>query len=157
MSEKKYYTIIKVIPNNVLFDLHPLLNSQMTRHIFLTNSAPKQILPLEWALGVFQDPDVYNMYKKGYFTFDDNESIVKDAFEAGVYFGEELDFTPAKANQSGEILEILKAGNRANILKAIDNYGKDVVKDVAITYVDNLTQGVISMLENVLNTQLVLD
>lgn len=157
MSENKNYMLIKVAPQDVLFDLHPISNMGLTRRIYLSSKNTKQALPKDWALGVFQDDGIFQMYKQGIFTFDDNESIVKDAFEAGVYFGEELDFTPAKSNQNDEILAVLKTGNRANILKAIDSYGQDTVKNVAILNIENLTQGVISLLENTLKTQLIID
>lgn len=157
MSEQKYYTLIKVTPNDVLFDLHPISNIGLTRRIYLDKNKTKQPLPLDWALGVFQDDGVYSLYKQGAFTFDDNEGIAKDAFEAGVYFDEKLDFTPAKVDDTKEILATLKAGNRANIIKIISEKGKEKVRDVAAIHVQELTQGVVSMLENLLGVQLVLD
>ena len=72
MSEQKYYTLIKVTPNDVLFDLHPISNIGLTRRIYLDKNKTKQPLPLDWALGVFQDDGVYSLYKQGAFTFDDN-------------------------------------------------------------------------------------
>jgi len=159
MSEEKtkYYTLIKVTPNDVLFNLHPVSNISLTRRIVLNKDKTKQPLPLDWALGVFQDDGLYNMYKQGIFTFDDNDGIAKDAFEAGVYFDDKLEFTPAKPETSNEILVVLKSGNRANINKVIEKYGKEAIKEVAALHVNDLTQGVIGMLENVLNVQLVLD
>ena len=88
------------------------------------------------------------MYKKGYFTFNDNEGLVKLAIENNVYFDEVLDFTPAKESTNAEVLAVLKAGNRNNILKAIDKYGEEKVKEVAISNVQELTNGVTNMLEN---------
>lgn len=157
MSENKNYTLIKVAPQDVLFDIHPVSNMGLTRRIHLTARNTKQALPRDWALGIFQDEGVFQMYKQGVFTFDDNDSIVKDAFEAGVYFDETLDFTPADTKQNDKILTVLKSGNRSNILKAVETYGADTVKNVAVLNLKNLTQGVISMLESTLNTQLVLD
>lgn len=157
MSDNKNYTLIKVAPQDVLFDIHPVSNMGLTRRIHLTSRNTKQALPKDWALGVFQDEGVFQMYKQGIFTFDDNDSIVKEAFAAGVYFDEALDFTPADVKQNDKIYAILKTGNRVNILKAIETYSADTVKNVAIQNLKNLTQGVISMLESTLNTQLVLD
>lgn len=161
MSEQaqaqKYYTLIKVTSNDVLFNLHPISNISLTRRIFLNSGKVKQPLPLDWALGVFQDDGIYNLYKQGAFTFDDNEGIVKDAFAAGVYFDDKLDFTPAKPDDSNEIFATLKAGNRANILALIEEKGKQRVQDVAAVHVNELTQGVVRMLESILNVQLILD
>lgn len=157
MSEQKYYTLIKVTPNDVLFDLHPVSNISLTRRIYLDKNKTRQPLPLDWALGVFQDDSVYHLYKSGAFTFDDNDGIAKDAFEAGVYFDEKLDFVPAKVDDSKEILAVLKSGNRANINKMVEQKGKQKIIDVAALHVDELTQGVINLLESLLNVQLVLD
>ena len=69
---------------------------------------PQQVLPLDWALGIFLDNSIYNLYKEGTFTFNDNEGIVKAAIEAGVYFDETLDFTPVKEDVTPKILKVLK-------------------------------------------------
>ena len=97
------------------------------------------------------------MYKKGIFTFNDNEGIVQAAREAGVYFDETLDFTPVKEDVTPTILKALKSGVRADILKTIKDYGDDLVKNVVVKYADDLTTGVISMLENHWHIQLTMD
>lgn len=153
----KNYKLIKTSPNEVLIELHPISNMALTRRIHLTNKAPQCALPEDWALGIFQDSALYQMYKMGYITFDDNDSIVKAAYENGVYFGEALDFTPAKPNRSEEILTILKTGNRRNIENALTTYGAELIRDVAIANIGGLTQNVIAMLENLLNVQLIPD
>ena len=56
-----------------------------------------------------------------------------------------------------EILEVLKEGNRMNIANLIKNRGADTVKDVAILNLKDLTQGVVSYLEDMLHTQFVVD
>lgn len=142
------FTITKTTSSDVLFILHPLSNPLLSKVISLTDRTPKQNLPGDWALGVFTDSNLYYMYKKGYFTFNDNEGLVKLAIENNVYFDEVLDFTPAKESTNAEVLAVLKAGNRNNILKAIDKYGEEKVKEVAISNVQELTNGVTSMLEN---------
>ena len=102
------------------------------------------------------DQGNYTLYKKKYVTFNDNDELVKLAVESGIWF-ETVDFTPAKEDQSQKILEVLKSGNRAGIMSLIDTYGKDLVAEVATHNVDELTTAVVSMLENLLKTQLVID
>lgn len=157
MSEIKSFKITKAIPGDVIFILHPVSNPAISRQVHLSTRTPSQILPLDWALGVFLDNGIYAMYKKGIFTFNDNDALVKAAYENGVYFGEELDFTPSSEKDSGEILTILKSGNRAEIMKARDTYGSDKVKEVAIANVKDLTTSVVNMLENLYHIQLVID
>lgn len=157
MSEMKTFTIKKTIPGSVLFTLSPLSNQSLRKEIYLTTRMPQQVLPEDWALGIFLDNSLYEMYKKGIFTFSDNKGVVEAARAAGVYFDEVLDFTPAEDNNVGKILKVLKSGVRADILKAITNYGDDLVKDVVITHANDLTTGVITMLENHWHVQLTMD
>lgn len=153
----KNYVLTKTTPNEVLFNLHPVSNMGLTRRIYLTKNNPKVALPEDWALGVFQDEGVYTMYKNGYFTFDDNESIAKAAYENGVYFDDKLDFEPASIDRDKIILEALHKGNRTEILSLVDKYGNGLVQDVAIANLGDLSQAVIKMLENILKVQLVVD
>lgn len=157
MSEIKTFTIKKTVPGSVLFTLSPMSNQALKKEIYLTSRMPQQVLPLDWALGIFLDNSVYSLYKQGIFTFNDNDGIVKAAQEAGVYFDETLDFTPVKEDVTLKILKVLKSGVRADILKAIKDYGDDLVKNVVIQYANDLTTGVISMLENHWHIQLTMD
>lgn len=156
MSENKVFTVKKTTPGAVLFKVSPLSNPGLRREIYLTNRLPQQTLPLDWVLGIFIDNAAFNMYKKGLFTFTDNEGAIQAAQDAGVYFGE-IDFTPAKEDPTNTILKTLKSGVRGEILKAIQNYGDDVVKDVVVANISSLTNGVITMLENHWKIQLTLD
>lgn len=157
MSETKVFKIKKTTPGNVLFILHPISNPMLTKEIYLTDRRPFQFLPMDWALGIFMDDGNYRLYKKGMFTFENNDELVKAAYEAGVYFDEKLDFTPVKEDNDKEILAILKSGNRASIDKAIKDFGRDLIIKVAASNVDSLNTGVVRMLESLLKVQLVID
>lgn len=153
----KVYKMKKVIPGDLLIVLRPLSNPMISREIFLTDRNPNQMLPLDWALGVFMDNGIYNMYKNGMFTFENNEALVKAAYEAGAYFDEALDFVPVKEDNSKIIFEILSSGNRAKIIKAIDDYSKESVLAVAVDKVESLSTGVVQLLESILKVQLTMD
>lgn len=153
----KVYKMKKVIPGDLLMILHPLSNPMISREVFLTDRNPNQMLPLDWALGVFIDNGIYNMYKNGMFTFENNDALVKAAYEAGAYFDETLDFVPVKEDNSKIIFEILSSGNRAKIIKAIDDYGKESVLAVAVDKVESLSTGVVQLLESILKVQLTMD
>ncbi len=158
MSEAiKTFTIKKTVPGSVLFILSPLSNQALKKEVYLTERMPQQVLPLDWALGIFLDNNIYGMYKKGIFTFNDNKGIVQAAREAGVYFDEVLDFEPVQDDITPKILKVLKSGVRGDILKTIKEYGDDLVKNVVIQYANDLTTGVVQMLENHWNIQLTMD
>ena len=158
MSEAiKTFTIKKTVPGSVLFILSPLSNQALKKEVYLTERMPQQVLPLDWALGIFLDNSLYSMYKQGIFTFNDNKGIVQAAREAGVYFDEVLDFEPVQDDITPKILKVLKSGVRGDILKTIKEYGDDLVKNVVIQYANDLTTGVVQMLENHWNIQLTMD
>lgn len=157
MSVVKNFQIIKTVPGTVIFNLHPISNPTLSRRVMLTNQNPKQSLPLDWALGIFADAGTYSLYQNKSFTFDNNEAIVKAAFENGVYFDDKLDFEPAQLDRTETIFAVLQGGNRQAILKLIDEEGSDAVKDVAIAKADNLTNGVNKMLESIFKIQLTVD
>lgn len=157
MSEIKSFKMTKAIPGDVVFTLHPASNPSINRVVHLTSRTPSQVLPTDWALGVFLDNGLYEMYKTGVFTFDNNEGLVKTAYESGVYFGEVLDFVPSNTDDGDKILAVLKKGNRTEIMNARETYGSDKVKNVAIANVGSLTTAVVAMLENIYHIQLVAD
>ena len=160
MSEvikNKNYKIIKTTPDSVLFHLHPVSNPILTREVYLTGKHTEQAVPEDWALGVFADAGIYELYRKGLITFDRNEDITKAAFEAGVYFDDQLDFEPAKPETSDEIAKILKSGNHQQITEAITKYGEETVKNIAIVEATNLPVNVVKMLENIFKVQLIMD
>lgn len=154
MSEnQKNYVLYKTTPMSVLFILHPYSNPGLQRRVYLTDQNPKVALPQDWALGVFQDEEVFRLFRNKCITFDNNEGITKAAFEAGVYF-EELDFKPAEIDRSEKILATIKAGNHSKILKVIEEEGKDVVAQVAAKHLGELSTTIVKMLESALKVQL---
>lgn len=158
MSETvKTFVLKKTVPGSVLFTLSPMSNQALKKEIYLTSRMPQQVLPLDWALGIFLDNSLYSMYKKGIISFSDNRAIVQAAREAGVYFDEALDFAPVTEDRTPKILGILKSGVRTEILNAIKTYGDELVKSVVVKYANELTTGVISMLENHWHIQLTMD
>ena len=155
-AKKNYFKITKTTTDDVVFLLSPINNSGMSKTIHLTRRTPSMTLPLDWALGVFLDDALFNMYRNGYFTFDDNDALVIAAEDAGVYFGE-LDFTPVTEDHTEKIFGILQAGNRQDILAAIKEFGTNKVKEVAIARVNFLTTNVVLMLESIFGIQLTMD
>lgn len=155
--EQKVFKIKKTIPGNVLFILHPVSNPLLTKEIYLTDKRPFQYLPLDWAMGIFVDDGNMKLYEKGMFTFENNDELVKAAYAKGYYFGEVLEFTPAKEDNEKEILAILMSGNRQSINKAITDNGKDMIIQVAAAHINELNTGVVRMLEGMLKVQLTID
>ena len=70
---------------------------------------------------------------------------------------ESLDFEPVSEDTIGKILKTLKSGVRADIMRSIKDYGDDLVRDVVIKHAQDLTTGVVTMLENHWHIQLTMD
>ncbi len=154
MSEvfNKTIKMINTTPNLIIFNLSPYDNPSNVRLIKLgaTNLNKAIVMPISLALGVFTNPDVYRLFKKGYFTFDHTDELLTAAREASLYFAEELDFVPADEKTNETILTRLQKGNRAAIEAAVKEFGKDRVMDVARANLANLTTGIKVMLEQTL-------
>lgn len=154
MSEllQKTIRMINTTPNLIIFKLSPYDNPSNVRVIKLGagNTNKAIVMPMSLALGVFTNDEVYRLYKKGYFTFDKNEELLKAAQEENLYFADELDFTPADQKTNETILIQLQKGNRSAIEGAIKEFGKDRVMDVARANLDKLTVGVKTVLEQTL-------
>ena len=155
--QKKVFRLRKVVPNDLIIRVYQYDNPQINRFIKMTDRNPYQMLPWQWALSIFMDEGNYNLYKKGYITFDKNDELVKLAYEMGAYFDDKLDFTPAREDNENVVVSVLKAGNRSNIMNAIQKYGRSFVQHVAVTHRDELSAGVVSMLESILQVQLFVD
>lgn len=157
MPENRNFVLIKTTPNDVLFTIASVENPAATREIYLTKQHARQPLPADWALNIIANPSLYSMYKKGLITFDDNEALIKLAYERGYLFDESLEFTPASPKDSDTILAVLKAGNKSKIEECIKQFGKDKVEAVAIAHLQELTQNVIITLEKLFGVQLIMD
>ena len=81
-EEKKSFILKKTTAGEVFTYVSPMSNPTVSRVIHLTDRVPQQILPLDWALGFIIDQGNYSLYKKGYVTFDDNDSLAKAAIDA---------------------------------------------------------------------------
>lgn len=155
--QRKSFRMKKLVPGDVILAVHPFSNPELKKIVRLTNRNPYQVLPLDWALGIFMDSSNYNLYKQGYITFDHNEELVRAAYEAGAYFDDELDFTPAKEDNEEVIFQMVKGGNRAQLQSAVEKYGRDRVLSIVISRRDELSVAVVSMCESFFKTQLIMD
>ncbi len=157
MSENRFFKIIKTTPDQVMFVLHSVNNPSLNKLVRLTDRIPEQTVPVDWALDLFLNEENYQLFKNGCITVNDVQGLTEAAIKAGVYFGAELDFVPAKVEDSKQILAIVKSGTRSKILDAIKTYGEERVKTVVVSNVSELTSGVIQMLEGIFKIQLTMD
>jgi len=144
--EQSYFVITKTVPGTVIFDLSPITNTEQHRIIKLTEKMPSTRLPKDWALGVFLKVEVFDMYKKGIFTFDNPDEVTKLAIEEQVYFGDKLEFTPRSKDYLDKILTVLKQAQKNQILEYLAK-DRDLVLSIAQEHLDELSNGTISLIE----------
>ncbi|MFA6377603.1 MAG: hypothetical protein WCW63_03150 [Acholeplasmataceae bacterium] len=154
----KYIKVIKTCPGNLTITIvNPL--TRVSQRLRFRSDQKEQFLPIEWASYVYTDTagGAYKMFRNGYFTFDDVESVKEYAASHGWLMGD-VDFEPINANYEAEILTALKGGKKS----LIEVYFKDTKKQEDLTRVarDNigeLTQGVIKLIEDTLKVTLRVD
>lgn len=156
VSEGKAFKITKAVPVRVCFSLSSFANPSVSKFIDLTHRKPSIVVPLDYALGLFTDEGNYKLLQKGIITVSNKEKLLKQAVEVGAIF-DEIELPEVSEKDPVNILETLKAGKRSEIDAVIAKYGDDKVKQVAFAYKQELTQGVIAMLESKWKVQLSMD
>ena len=150
-----YVKIIKTCPGNLVVTItNPF--TRISQRLEFDSAQNEQILPLEWAAFVYADSasGAYKMYKDGYFTFDNPDTVKKAAEDGGVLIGN-VDFTPTSSTYTKDILLALTKCDKA----AIDGYIKnpkganDVVR-IANEHQAELTKATIDYLEKQLHVSL---
>lgn len=136
---------------------HPITGAK--QKLVFEAAQTKKILPLEWAALVYADTSsgAYNLFKKGYFTFSDNEKVRDYALEHNLLIGDVdlSDLVVKDANHLEEVLATLKSGKKTRIDELLKNQktAEDVVR-VARENVESLTQGILDYIEKKLGIAL---
>lgn len=104
--ENKNYKIVKTHVGSVRFSVEN--TDHVSREVVLDDSRDFIYLPTDWAIGVFRVPGTYNMYRAGYFTFEQPDEIAKAAAEVGEYF-DDPDLIPRPVKYQEDLLNSLKS------------------------------------------------
>ena len=62
--QRKSFRMKKLIPGALIITIHPFSHPELSKTIHLTDRNPFQVLPLDWAFGIFMDDGLYSMYKR---------------------------------------------------------------------------------------------
>lgn len=157
MEGAKFFFIRKTIPGMVIFQLRSINNQDRTHMVILTEEQPMARVPADMALWIFYNSEVFKMFENKCFTVENYEALTKLAIEEGLYFEDELTFTPASKNHEEEIAKILKEGAKIKVKELLQKESPEVVVNVARENLDQLTSGTIKYLEEQTQTQLLID
>lgn len=157
-SNTQVFILEKCNLGDVFFYLHPLSNASLTKSVYLTSRLPRISLSKDWALGVFLDNGIYSMLKQGIIAFKNQEAAFQAAQEAGVLFDAEIaELKDVQKIDYNSILTTLKSGVRSSIVELEKKYGREVVKSTAVKYLNDIPQGVVTLLEKMWNIQLTIN
>lgn len=160
-EERKYYTLKKLIPHEVLFSARGFNNSNGAAVLIdLTNRRPTQRIPVDLAFGMVTDNTIVNLFAKNIIAFVEDE-FWTEAYEAGAWLYQEHPGTTKTVKELDKAPQLVLAALQKSDKKALADlegkFGRDLVKEIAIQSIDNIPLGMTQYLERLWNIQLTLD
>lgn len=127
MAEQlNFYDIIKTCRGNLSLILPSFDLTSQPRDVYIPHNVQKVRIPRTFALGVFTDATLENMYKKGYFRIEPAKQFEAEVAEIFYPVEDKVDIVSDE-----EIITMLKQGNRKAIKDLINQ--NDVNRDNIIT------------------------
>lgn len=124
------------------------------RNVVFKFDQDRNYLMTNYALGVFVTPQALKQMELGYFTFENLDTLIKMADEAGIYVPDSIKDPKVTLK---DIAKALRSGDQAELDKLTKNLNRKTRNDIIVTaqkMYDNLQQGVISYLEKKLAVSL---
>ena len=147
------YDIVKLCKGGLVLNLPAYDSSAINRRVEIPNGTNKVRVPRTFALGVFVDPTLDQMYKDGYFTIEPKAEYEKEV--ASIFAP--VEETVAIATDE-EILKALKSGNRVKVRGWLDTtVNKEKVIVLARENIGDISTSMIADLEKALGVELVVD
>lgn len=147
--------IYKKVPGTLVMNFKDVENFQNELEFSIGPKQEFRRIPLRYAVTMFEVPKTLAGYKKGYWSFDeqDKEQVLEFAKSRGLYFEEDGDIDMAKQETTyskAKIAEFLRLGRTKQIKEIIDN-GNNRQKSLLLTTarenVENLTTKIVDMIE----------
>lgn len=124
------------------------------RNIVFKFDQDRNYLMTNYALGVFVTPSALKQMELGYFTFENLDTLIKMADEAGIYVPDSIKDPKVTLK---DIAKALRSGEQVELDKLTKNLNRKTRNDIIVTaqkMYNNLQQGVISHLEKKLGVSL---
>lgn len=124
------------------------------RNIVFKFDQDRNYLMTNYALGVFVTPSALKQMELGYFTFENLDTLIKMADEAGIYVPDSIKDPKVTLK---DIAKALRSGEQVELDKLTKNLNRKIRNDIIVTaqkMYNNLQQGVISYLEKKLGVSL---
>ena len=98
------FVMVKNYRGGMSVDLEPYDFSAPMRRISFNFDQEKQHVPLKWALGIFVSQNSMKMFEKNYFTFEDLETLIEMAEEAGLFVPDSIKEPKVTSRQLQKII-----------------------------------------------------
>lgn len=152
MTEKtSFYDIVKHYKGSLYLNMPSYDMTTLPRKVAIPHNVKKVRVPRTNALGIFQDPALERMYKKGYFSVEPAKQFEADVAEMYMPVEDKVEVIAEEA-----ILEMLVKGNRVAVRKALEEGGanRDNIIMVATEHIDDIPMSMISDLNKILGVEL---
>lgn len=124
------------------------------RNIVFKFDQDRNYLMTNYALGVFVTPSALKQMELGYFTFENLDTLIKMAENAGIYVPDSIKDPKVTLK---DIAKALRSGDQVELDKLTKNLNRKTRNDIIVTaqkMYNNLQQGVILHLEKKLGVSL---
>jgi hypothetical protein len=157
MAEKavqNFYDIVKVCRGGLSLDLPAYDSSVQNRLVRFEPKTERMRVARVFALGIFVDPVLEQMYKEGYFRVEPEKVFETDV--ENVFYPIE-DKIPTHSDE--ELMTYLTKGNRQKIREIMEEspVAREAIITLASENIDSLSQSMIKDLEKMLQVELIVD
>lgn len=153
-ENRSYYDIVKTCKGALVLDIPAFDSSAINKRIEFAWDEKQHRVPRIFALGIFNDSTLENMYKAGYFKVEPAAEFEREV--AAIYAPVE---EKVSVPSDDEIIKYLVAGNRVKIKELFARGGivKDTIITLARAHIGDIPTSMVKDLEQLLGVELAVE
>ena len=151
-----FYDIVKLCRGGLILNLPAYDSSLPDRRVEFGYKTEKIRVPRTFALGVFVNSTLENLYKEGYFKVEPSAVFTREVSEIFYPINKD-DIAPEISD--AQLLEALKKGNRVAVKDYLTQHEsiRDRILTIARENVDDLSGSMIKFVEDTLNVSITIE
>jgi hypothetical protein len=154
--------VVRLVPGTLILRFQNAIDFSNERDFIIDSRVEFARLPLSFAVSLFQLPETYQMYKKGYFTFadEDKDKVFKYARELQIYFGDEVEAKkeqPSVLYTEKQIESFIKLGRIKEITQILEESTlpqKQLLVSAAQKLAGKITMDIVKLIEEKLGVDI---
>lgn len=149
-----FYDIVRVRPGTLVLNLPSYDSTAQNRKVVIPYNVEKVRVPRMYALGIFVDGTLEQMYKEGSFRVEPSKQFEEEV--AAIFFPVE---NKANVLPQDKVLELLTKGNRVRIkeLAAESDVNRTIILTVAREHIGEIPSSMIADLEKMFGVELTVE